>query len=86
MSVISRKKFFADGVQDLCALAGTALLSTGLVRLAFGAEAQDEILVALFLRGACDGLNFARCLWQNRATRPLAALPVNTAPELTANL
>ena len=33
-----------------------------------------------------DGLNFARCLWQNRATRPLAALPVNTAPELTANL
>jgi uncharacterized protein (DUF1501 family) len=59
LSAISRQKFFADGVQDLCALAGTALLSTGLVRLAFGAEAQDEILVVLFLRGACDGLNFA---------------------------
>jgi uncharacterized protein (DUF1501 family) len=59
MSGISRKKFFADGVQDLCALAGTAMLSAGLVRLAFGAESQDEILVVLFLRGACDGLNFA---------------------------
>jgi len=59
MCGISRKKFFADGVQELCSLAGTAMLSAGLVRLAFGAQDQSEILVVLFLRGACDGLNFA---------------------------
>jgi len=59
MSEISRKKFFADGVQDLCALAGAAMLGTSVVRLAFGAqEDKGEILVVLFLRGACDGLNF----------------------------
>lgn len=32
-----------------------------------------------------DAVNFARCLWQHRASRPLAALPVDSAPALTAN-
>jgi len=59
MTTVSRKKFFADGARDLCALGGAAMLSAGLVRLAFGAESSDEILVVLFLRGACDGLNLS---------------------------
>jgi glycosyltransferase involved in cell wall biosynthesis len=33
-----------------------------------------------------DGVNFARCLWRQRAPRPYDALPVEPAPELTANL
>lgn len=78
---LTRRKFFEDGARDLCALAGAAVMTAGLTRLAFAAGEQDEILVVLFLRGACDGLNFAppidgpdRSLYE--AARPNLRVPV----------
>jgi uncharacterized protein (DUF1501 family) len=68
-------------VQDLCALGGAALLSTGLLELAFGGESSRDIFVVVFLRGACDGLNFLppidgpdRALYE--AARPNLKVPV----------
>jgi uncharacterized protein (DUF1501 family) len=81
MKTTSRRDFLADGARELCALGGAALLTTGLAKLAFASGEQDEILVVLFLRGACDGLNFApplggsdRALYE--AARPNLKVPV----------
>jgi uncharacterized protein (DUF1501 family) len=81
MKTTTRRAFLADGVSELCALGGAALLTTGLARLAFGAEPQGEIFVVLFLRGACDGLSIVppldgpdRALYE--AARPNLKVPV----------
>ena len=89
--IASRRDFLADGARDLCALGGAALLTSGLAKLAFGAGPQDEILVVVFLRGACDGLSFAppldgpdRALYE--AARPNLKVPVKTALDLNGRL
>jgi uncharacterized protein (DUF1501 family) len=78
---LSRRELLAGGARDLCALGGAALLTSGLVKLAFGAGARNEILVVLFLRGACDGLSFAPPLdgpdrARYEAARPNLKVPV----------
>jgi len=57
MKSVARRKLLKDGVDGLCALGGAAVLGAGLARLAFAEGEAGDILVALFLRGACDGLN-----------------------------
>ena len=91
MKTTTRREFLAGGVADLCALGGAALLTTGLARLAFGAEPQGEILVVLFLRGACDGLSIVppldgpdRALYE--AARPNLKVPVKAAFNLNDRL
>lgn len=81
MSALSRRKLLADAAGELCALGGAALLTTGLARLAFGADKDSDILVVLFLRGACDGLSIVppldgpdRALYE--AARPNLQIPV----------
>ena len=59
MKNVTRRDFLSRAARDLCALGGAAMLTTSLAKLAFAAGEQGEILVVVFLRGACDGLNFA---------------------------
>lgn len=81
MSALTRRDFLEDSCRGLCAAAGAAVLTAGLTRLAFAAGAPDEVLVVLFLRGACDALNFLppldgpdRALYE--AARPNIKVPV----------
>lgn len=80
MSALTRRKLLEDGVSSLCAAGGAALLSAGLVNLAFAEDAPGDILVIVFLRGGWDGLTFApplegpdRAAYE--AARPKLALP-----------
>jgi uncharacterized protein (DUF1501 family) len=82
MSAVSRRKFLADGVAELCGFCGAAVLGAGALKLAFGAEPGGDICVVLFLRGACDGLNIVppvdgpdRALYE--AARPNLKVPVS---------
>ena len=80
MSALTRRKLLEDGVAGLCAAGGAALLSAGLVNLAFAEDSPGDILVVVFLRGGWDGLTFAppldgpdRAAYE--AARPKLALP-----------
>lgn len=82
MSARTRRQVLADGVAGLCAAGGAALLSAGLVKLAFAEDATEDILVVVFLRGGWDGLNFLpptdgpdRALYE--AARPRLSLPAS---------
>lgn len=80
MSTLTRRRLITDGLTTLFSAAGAAILSAGLLRLAFAQDDPSELLVVVFLRGGWDGLTFMppldgpdRAAYE--AARPKLALP-----------
>jgi uncharacterized protein (DUF1501 family) len=80
--MVSRRSFLNASLMTMGAMAGQAAVPLWFVRAASQENKKNKILVAVFQRGAADGLNMVVPFFEERyyAVRPSIAVPVPGRP------
>src|SRR2546425_684394 len=81
-AMITRRSFLRASLMTMSAVAGQATVPPWLVRAAAQENRKHKILVAVFQRGAADGLNMVVPFFEKRyyEVRPSIAVPVPGRP------